>query len=83
MDGDDNTGANPMVEVPPYQIVVQWHPVTHRLDVSWPTADDVILLGMLDMARVLRIELRGQMGAAGEKRVLPATFVPRRAGGGG
>lgn len=55
------------------QIAIIWTPSTGQIQLAWPAVDDVIKLGMLEMAKMALMEARHQ----GEpKRIMPVGAIP-------
>jgi hypothetical protein len=65
------------VKVPPtapplIRIVIDWMPTQGRIEIGWPQVDDVIKLGLLEMAKQVLAEQRAKQGmAAGNQIVVP------------
>jgi hypothetical protein len=58
-------------------IVIQWAPTKGQFGVQWPEVDDVIRLGMLQMALNVLSEARIKNGIGAEQRlIVPANRIP-------
>jgi hypothetical protein len=69
----------PKLEVaqsPTIRLAIEWTPGAGRIEFQWPQVDDVLKLGMLEMAKVVLAEQRQKSGMAnGTPLIMPARIV--------
>lgn len=64
-DGNGNATAPPLI-----RIVIDWMPTQGRIEIGWPQVDDVIKLGLLEMAKQVLGEQRSKQGMSADKQIV-------------
>jgi hypothetical protein len=73
MEQTNGKAAAPVV----LELTIQWSPQTGQLGIKWPQVDDVLKMGMLEMAKSVMIEARAQAGMSKPSSlVIPAARMP-------
>jgi hypothetical protein len=71
-EGNGHAQQVPEAGTPLVRIVIDWMPTQGRIEIGWPQVDDVIKLGLLEMAKQVLGEQRARQGmAAGNNIVVP------------
>lgn len=50
--------------VPAIRLTITWSPQTGQIEIGWPNVDDIVKLGMLEMAKTVLVEMRAKAGMA-------------------
>ncbi len=66
----------PANSVQTIRITIEWQPANGQINFGWPQVDDVIKLGMLEMAKSVLTEVRTKANAASASPlIVPARLV--------
>lgn len=57
---------------PAIQLAINWYPSSGRLEVMFPQTDDVVKLGMLEMAKQVLADMRAKAQTTGPSLIIPA-----------
>ncbi len=71
----DVTPIAPPSSGPVIDIVIRWMPSTGSIQIAWPQVDDVIKLGLIEMAKTSLTEMR--LKQADSALVVPQGNVPK------
>ncbi len=62
---------------PIIELRIRYHQATGQVEVTGPLQNQLLALGLLELACVVLLEQRLRQGGADRQRVIPVTMVPK------